>query len=164
MKFAVTISSIALMLTSGLNALSIVQPTTGSTVNAGESLQIEVINDLGESYTNAELSIASPAGNLVINTIVGTPQSIYLPCNIIGQTSIVARTTEAVSNHVLIMVNPAIPAYPYIDPACGNPCGPIACPPRSSRSSRRSRRGCGYYLQEASKPEEFKIEDFQQQE
>ncbi len=147
------------MLTSGLNALSLVQPTTGSTVNSGVPLLVEVVNDLGESYTTAEISIASASGNLVINVPVGTLQSFYLPCDILGQTSIVARTTEATSNRVLIVVNPN---YQYADVAlvnpCLNPCGPIACPPRASR---RSRRGCGFRAMDASSPVELKAEDSQ---
>lgn len=163
MNFITTVSSVALLLASSLSALIIRQPLNHFTTNAGQPLTIEVINDLNENYTSAEVSIASPTGNLVINVPVGTAQSVYLPCNVLGQTDIVARVGEVVSNRVLIMINPALPGYYYGNSCilpCQDACGPLACPPRASR---RSRRGCGYYAEKAQEISEFKAEDFEQQ-
>ena len=166
MNFIATISSLAIILTSAINALIVIEPTLGSSYSTGLPLNVEVINSAGETFETAEITIASASGNLAINVPVGNVQSIVLPCNIVGETTVVARAANAVSNIVLIMVNPAANNYPYANDGvglgcgvpCANPCGSGSISyPRPPRASCRSRRGCGHYAEAAESVSEFKL-------
>lgn len=183
MKFIATISALALMLTSGLEALTIATPIDRSTFGVGQAIDVLVINDEGESFISASVTIASACGNLVTTIPVGTTQTIYLQCQgIVGETIISARSGNVQAENVHILISPvyntnlpyaAGAGYPYAAGAgcgipygagagCGSPCGPVACPPR--RSSHRSRRGCGYYgTEEAVEVTEFSAENFEQE-
>lgn len=177
MKFIATLSSIALLLTSGLEALLISSPASGSTYGISQPVDVLVINGEGESFVSASVTFASACGNLVTSIPVGTTQTIYLPCQIVGQTMVSARNGDVQAPNVLIIISPAYNTnIPYGYPCaaevgyglpygagCGSPCGPIACPPR--HSSHRSRRGCGHYdAEEAVDVTEFMAEYFEEQE
>ena len=166
-KIAAAISAIALLFTSGLEALLISSPADRSTYGVGQPVEVLVVNDEGENYVSAAVTIASACGNIVANIPVGSTQTMYLPCSIKGETLVSARAGDAQAPNVHIMISPIyntypagniVPApygYPYAaEVGCGAPCGPIACPPRTS--CRRSRRGCGYYgAEEANEISEF---------
>lgn len=185
MKFITTISALALLLTKGLEALTISSPSENSVYGTGQSIAVLVVNDSEESFVSASVTFASACGNIVMVVPVGTTQTLYLPCQIVGQTVVAARVGDTQAVSVNILVSPAyntnIPyaagagcGYPYAGEVgcgipygagagCGSPCGPIACPPR--RSSHRGRRGCGYYgTEEAVDVAEFVAEHFEQEE
>ena len=138
------------MVVSGVELLTISEPLNGSTFGLNEPINLLISNDEGETFINAAVTFASPCGNIVSTIPVGTVQSIYLPCNVVGITTIAARSGATVASSIQIIISPAYNAAtgaiggtitPY-DIACGNPCG-------SRRSTRRScrSRGCDYYAE-----------------
>lgn len=185
-KIAAVFSAIALMFTSGMEALTIESPSDRSTYGVGQEIDVLVVNNFDENFVSASVTIASACGNLVTTVPVGTTQRLFLPCQIVGDTIVAARVGDVQASNVHILVSPVynnnIPyaagamgcGYPYgadglgcRSPCdlgamgCGSPCGPIACPPRPA--CRRSRRGCGYYgIEEAHEVEEFNIQNFEQ--
>ena len=176
MKVAAAISVIALLFTSGLEALYIVSPVDKSIVTRGDQINILVENGVEENFVSAAVTIASACGNIVTNVPIGTTQTMFLPCQITGDTVVSAIVGDVRAPNVHIFVSPVyntnvpgyIPGagceYPYAAGAgCGSPCGPIACPPRPS--CRRSRRGCGYYgSEEAVDVTEFVVDEQSEQE
>lgn len=159
MKVATTIAAISLFFTSALEALTIVSPAAGSTYGVGGPVSVLISNGLNETFTSALVTFASPCGNWIQTVPIGNTQIINLPCNVIGQTSVAAQSGVARSDNVLITISPVcnipspIPYAPCANP-CMNPCGAVACPPRTS-CNRRSRRGCGYYAEDANSSEEL---------
>ena len=163
MKFATTVAAISLLFASALEALIISSPLAGSTYGIGSPVTVLVENEDQESYGSAVVTFASPCGSWVQTIPVGTEQTLYMPCNVVGQTTVAAQSGSAQAISVQIAISPAYNNYNYNN-ACGygygNACGPIACAPRAS-CHRRSRRGCGYYAEEASSVSEFNPQDFE---
>ena len=165
MKIVTVISALALMLTSGLEALTIASPVDRSTYEIGQAMDVLVVNNNEESFVSASVTFASACGNLVTTIPIGTTQRMYLPCEITGETIVSAVAGSSHAKNVHIQVNPVYSAniplvpgagcgYPYAaGVGCGAPCGPMPCPPRPS--CRRNRRGCGYYAEEAVEVAEF---------
>lgn len=159
MKFVSTIAALAVFFTSALDALTITLPASGSTFFVGQPIQLLLTNGVNEAFTNALVTFASPFGSFVQNVAVGAEQTIYLPCEVNGSTTVAARNgiTQALS--VQIQINPAPYtgygnpyANPCVDP-CVNPC-PNPCPRRSSR------RGCRFYSENGDNTAtEFKAEE-----
>lgn len=166
MKVATTIAAISLLFTSALEALKISSPTAGSTFSAGSAITVLVENEASENFINALVTFASPCGSWVQTVPVGSAETIYVPCNVVGQTTVAAQSGNTKATSVQILISQAYNncnPYPCADPllnGCGyeNACGPIACPPRPS-CRRRSRRGCGYYAEAADSIQEFNAQD-----
>lgn len=171
MKVATTIAAISLLFTSAIEALIIASPLAGSTFGIGEPITVLVENENQETFVSASVTFASPCGSWVQTIPVGTAQTIYVPCNVAGQTTVAAQSGSIQADRVQIMISQAYNTnspYPCADPylnGCGygNVCGPNACPPRRS-CHRRSRRGCGYYAEEAGSINEFNANNFEVEE
>lgn len=176
MKVATTIAAIALFLTSAIEALTIISPAAGSTYNLGQQIEILLQNDNQETDTSASITFASSCGSWVQTVPIGSTQIINLPCNVVGPTNVGAQTSSARASAIQINITPNYAnnvypnacGYPCANPCgypcanpCGSPCGAIACPPRPCQ--RRSRRGCGYYAEEATSIEEFDAQQEQEQ-
>lgn len=138
-----------------VNALTITNPTVGQNFGIGGPFDILVVNDEGESYTTASLTIASPFGSLVRTIFVGSIQTVITPPDVYGEASIVAVSGPATSNTVQVLITPALTNFVPANVGCRqqNPC-------------QRRRRGCGYYADsEAEDVTEFApLEQQEQQE
>lgn len=176
MKVTSAIAAISLLLTSACDALIIISPAAGSTYSVGSPINVLIENEGQETFTNAAVTFAAPCGSWVQTVPVGNTQIINLPCNVVGPTNVAAQSGTSRSNNIQILISPiynnlnpnpciapcANPCGPIACPPRANPCGPIACPPRAS-CHRRSRRGCGYYAEEAMSVAEFNTQNFEEQ-
>jgi hypothetical protein len=172
MNFKSIISLVAFMVASGVELLTISEPINGATYGLNEPINVLISNDeeVGEAFVNAAVTFASPCGSIVSTLPVGTVQSIYLPCNVVGSTTVSARSGSTQASPVQIVISPVYnvdPATlgatvaPYGAP-CGNPCYQRNSCRRSLRSSCRRRvRGCGYYGEQAEDVQEFQDEALQ---
>lgn len=167
MKAASTLVALAFFFISALDALTIVTPVAGATYYEGQPIPVLIQNDIGEFFSNALVTFASPFGSIVQNLPVGLEQTIYLPCDVHGSTTVAAKNGATQAPSVQIQINPS-PYVGYGNPCaepCGNPCADTcARSSRSSRGSRRSRRWCNVYPESADNiATEFKPEEQAQQ-
>ena len=111
-KIAAAISAIALLFTSGLEALLISSPADRSTYGVGQPVEVLVVNDEGENYVSAAVTIASACGNIVANIPVGLLKPCTCPAQSKGETLVSARAGDAQAPNVHIMISPIYNTYP----------------------------------------------------
>ena len=123
-----------------ISSLVITSPIAGTVLALGSPVSVTVENGIGATVLiqTASVTFASPCGSFIQVVPVGSTQILNLPCNVVGQVTIAARSGATSADNVQVFISPAFSGNP-----CPNPC------------SSRSRLGCGYYAQEVKEITEF---------